>query len=67
MNIAAATEKAETERYRVTGMDCPSCAGKIEKAVRSALYDGRIAEEGGPELAEELEASGYERFVKATA
>lgn len=35
MNIAAATEKAETERYRVTGMDCPSCAGKIEKAVRS--------------------------------
>jgi Fe-S cluster assembly ATP-binding protein len=25
---------------------------------------GRIAKEGGPELAEELEASGYERFLK---
>jgi Fe-S cluster assembly ATP-binding protein len=31
------------------------------------FVDGRIAEEGGPELAEELEASGYERFVKAGA
>ncbi|HEY2507984.1 MAG TPA: Fe-S cluster assembly ATPase SufC [Streptosporangiaceae bacterium] len=28
---------------------------------------GRIAEEGGMELAEELEASGYERFIKAEA
>jgi Fe-S cluster assembly ATP-binding protein len=28
---------------------------------------GRIAEEGGSELAEELEANGYERFVKAGA
>jgi Fe-S cluster assembly ATP-binding protein len=28
---------------------------------------GRIAEEGGPELAERLEAEGYERFVQATA
>jgi Fe-S cluster assembly ATP-binding protein len=28
---------------------------------------GRIVEEGGPELAEELEASGYERFVTAGA
>jgi len=26
---------------------------------------GRIAEEGGPELAEELEANGYEKYVKA--
>ena len=25
----------EMVRYRVTGMDCPSCAAKIEKAVRS--------------------------------
>jgi Fe-S cluster assembly ATP-binding protein len=31
------------------------------------FVDGRIAEEGGPELAEELEANGYERFVKAGA
>jgi Fe-S cluster assembly ATP-binding protein len=31
------------------------------------FMDGRIAEEGGPELAEELEANGYERFVKASA
>jgi Fe-S cluster assembly ATP-binding protein len=28
---------------------------------------GRIVEEGGPELAETLEAEGYERFVKAGA
>jgi Fe-S cluster assembly ATP-binding protein len=28
---------------------------------------GRIVEEGGPELAEELETSGYERFIKAEA
>lgn len=25
----------ETARYRVTGMDCPSCAAKIEKAART--------------------------------
>lgn len=31
------------------------------------VVDGRIAEEGGPELAERLEAEGYERYVKATA
>jgi Fe-S cluster assembly ATP-binding protein len=29
------------------------------------FVDGRIAESGGPELAEELEANGYDRFVKA--
>ncbi len=29
------------------------------------FVDGRIAEDGGPELAEELETSGYERFLKA--
>jgi Fe-S cluster assembly ATP-binding protein len=28
---------------------------------------GRIAEEGGPELADELEANGYERFLKGDA
>jgi len=28
---------------------------------------GRIVEEGGPELADQLEAEGYERFVKAVA
>ena len=31
------------------------------------FVDGRIVEEGGPELAETLEAEGYERFVKAVA
>ncbi|MFC0625307.1 Fe-S cluster assembly ATPase SufC [Kribbella deserti] len=31
------------------------------------FVDGRIAEEGGPELADELEANGYERFLKASA
>ena len=29
------------------------------------FVDGRIAAEGGPELAEQLEAEGYERFVRA--
>jgi len=28
------------------------------------FVDGRVAEEGGPELAERLEAEGYERFLK---
>ncbi|MFC7503810.1 Fe-S cluster assembly ATPase SufC [Nocardioides sp. CPCC 206347] len=28
---------------------------------------GRVAESGGPELAEELEANGYDRFLKAAA
>ena len=31
------------------------------------FVDGKIAEEGGPELAEELEASGYDKYVKASA
>jgi Fe-S cluster assembly ATP-binding protein len=31
------------------------------------FVDGRIAEEGGPELAEELEANGYDKYVKASA
>ncbi|MBX6371686.1 MAG: Fe-S cluster assembly ATPase SufC [Acidothermus sp.] len=31
------------------------------------FVDGRIAEEGGPELAERLESEGYERYVKASA
>jgi Fe-S cluster assembly ATP-binding protein len=26
---------------------------------------GRVAEEGGPELAERLEAEGYDRYVRA--
>ena len=36
MSVAASTGNAEeTARYHVTGMDCASCAAKIEKAVRS--------------------------------
>ncbi len=31
------------------------------------FVDGRVAEEGGPELAERLEAEGYDRFTKASA
>ncbi|MGY4721178.1 Fe-S cluster assembly ATPase SufC [Naumannella cuiyingiana] len=31
------------------------------------FVDGKIAEEGGPELAERLEDEGYDRFVKAAA
>src|SRR5690242_14698568 len=30
------------------------------------FVDGRVAEEGGPELAEELEAEGYDKYVQAT-
>jgi len=30
------------------------------------FVDGRIAEEGGPELAERLENEGYDRFLPAT-
>ena len=31
------------------------------------FVDGRIAEEGGPELAEKLEAEGYEAYTNANA
>lgn len=31
------------------------------------FFDGRIVESGGPELADVLEAEGYEKFVKASA
>ena len=31
------------------------------------FVDGRIAEEGGPELAEQLEAEGYDKYLKAAA
>jgi Fe-S cluster assembly ATP-binding protein len=31
------------------------------------FVDGRIAEEGGPELAERLEAEGYDRYTTAGA
>ena len=31
------------------------------------FVDGRIAEQGGPELADELEAHGYDKYVKAAA
>ncbi len=31
------------------------------------FVDGRMVEEGGPELAEQLEAEGYDKYTKATA
>jgi Fe-S cluster assembly ATP-binding protein len=31
------------------------------------FVNGRIVEEGGPELAANLEVEGYERFIKAAA
>jgi len=31
------------------------------------FVDGRVADQGGPELAEQLEAEGYDRYVKAAA
>ncbi len=39
MNEGASINTQDATRYRVTGMDCPSCAAKIEKAVRSAGID----------------------------
>lgn len=37
----------------------------IEPDFVHVFVDGRIAEEGGPELAERLEIEGYDRFVRA--
>jgi Fe-S cluster assembly ATP-binding protein len=31
------------------------------------FVDGRIAQEGGPELADQLEAEGYDKYTKARA
>ena len=31
------------------------------------FVNGRIAEQGGPELADQLEAEGYDKYVKAAA
>ncbi len=39
----------------------------IEPDFVHVFVDGRIVEEGGAELADQLEAEGYERFVKAHA
>ncbi len=44
MTDKAAAEIADAARYRVMGMDCPSCAAKIEKAVRSVgVEDVRVS------------------------
>ncbi len=44
MNDSSAIRFTNTTRYRVTGMDCPSCAAKIEKAVRAiGLADVRVS------------------------
>lgn len=44
MNDNAAITMSGPTRYRVTGMDCPSCAAKIEKAVRAVgLADVRVS------------------------
>ena len=39
MDQTTSESNNEPARYRVTGMDCPSCAAKIEKAVRSVGVD----------------------------
>ena len=44
MTDTTAIDPTDATRYRVTGMDCPSCAAKIEKAVRSAgIADVRVS------------------------
>ena len=35
--------------------------------VKHVFVDGRIVAEGGPELAHELEAEGYDKYVKGGA
>ena len=39
----------------------------IEPDFVHVFVAGRIAEQGGPELAEQLEAEGYDKYVKAVA
>ena len=39
----------------------------IEPDYVHVFVDGKIADQGGPELAEELEASGYEKYLGAAA
>ncbi len=39
----------------------------IEPDFVHVFVDGRIAEQGGPELADELEANGYDRFLATTS
>ena len=45
MTIAVSTTRSEPARYRVTGMDCASCAAKIEQAARSVggVEDVRVS------------------------
>ncbi len=38
----------------------------IEPDFVHVFVDGRIAEQGGPELAEQLEAEGYDKYLRAT-
>ncbi len=38
----------------------------IEPDVVHVFVDGKIAEQGGPELADQLEAEGYDKYIKAS-
>jgi Fe-S cluster assembly ATP-binding protein len=40
--------------------------GYIEPDFVHVFVDGRIAEQGGPELADQLEAEGYDKYLKTT-
>ena len=42
-------------------LNCPDAVGVL------ARITGRIAAEGGPELADQLEAEGYDRFLAKDA
>lgn len=41
VTTAPAAAAREAVRYRITGMDCASCAAKIEKAARAVPGPGR--------------------------
>src|SRR4051812_41950496 len=66
--VAAGVNKFRTDE---TGVLLITHYTRILRYVRPdfvhVFTGGRIVEEGGPDLAEQLEAEGYERFVKAAA
>ena len=40
-------------------------AAKVKPDFVHVFVDGKVVEEGGPELADRLEAEGYDRYVAA--
>ena len=74
-NLAEVVELAQhPERFRVCGLAAHARWQRLaEQALQwkpdfvHVFVDGRVAEEGGPELAERLEDEGYDRYVTAAS